>query len=209
MHRACLFFILFLSACSHYKPHQHQDGERVNLTYYYAREKVVLGINFLSPDEPGWVETEPQYSHRILLLKENSPASEENQEIESYFVNLDIPFYPVARFIERKKQDIQTYYAKIQELKLQSLDVQVYPGNNKCVRTHVLLEDLRSGKNNQPTRWSEQYALSCIFPVHQGTGYEIRYYHRYYEQNRDNQFASKADALFKSVRVEDRLASWL
>jgi len=203
MNRTLLLLILFLASCADYRDRPHQDGERVHAIADDA--KVVLDISFLSPNEPGWAGG--IFYEWLVMLKKDGAVVEENQEIEAYIINQDMPFHPVASFIQRKKQDIQAYYATVPELKLQALDVREYPENSQCIRIYVLLEDLRSPKDNK--RWSEQHALSCIFPVHQHMGYEIRYYQRYYEQHRDNQFASKADALFKSVRVEDRLVSWL
>ncbi len=38
---------------------------------------------------------------------------------------------------------------------------------------------------------------------HKGLGFELRYYHRYIDSNRDAQFGEKAAKVFESVVLED------
>jgi len=81
--------------------------------------------------------------------------------------------------------------------------VEEYANSNQCVKIHLLLEDLRSKKAGEQKKWNEQYVLSCSSTISESIGYELRYYQRYYDQNKDDQFAVKADAPFKSVTIED------
>ncbi|HEY6773356.1 MAG TPA: hypothetical protein VI140_05250, partial [Oxalicibacterium sp.] len=97
-------------------------------------------------------------------------------------------------------------YAKNQEFKLQTLDIKEYPQNSQCARVYLLLEDLRKVRvdNDQPRKWSEQHMLSCGSPKYKRMGFEIRYYQRYYDQNKDDQLSAKADRLFESLVIEDK-----
>ncbi len=45
--------------------------------------------------------------------------------------------------------------------------------------------------------------LSCGLLKHKGLGFELRYYHRYLDSNKDTQFGEKARKVLESVILED------
>ncbi|MFJ7565773.1 hypothetical protein ACIQW9_02290 [Herminiimonas sp. NPDC097707] len=163
----------------------------------------ILGLSFGSPDETGWTITKSGLSAK---LKRDGESADENQEIEAYVIKLDTPFNPISGYIEHLKKNIQEAFVKNQEFSLQTLDVKEYPQNNQCVRVHLLLEYLRNIRtyNKQQKRWSEQHIISCGSTKYKRMGFEVRYYQRYYDQNKDDQSSVKADKLFESVIIEDK-----
>lgn len=52
-------------------------------------------------------------------------------------------------------------------------------------------------------RWNEQYALSCGLLKRKGLGFELRYYHRYLDSNKDLQLREKAIKIIESVVIQD------
>jgi len=200
------FFALLSTSCTHQlvsnkgnEAESIQRGERVHIGIT-DKNSAVLGLSFVSPDEAGWKIMRSGLS--ASLSKEGSNFKE-NQEIEAYIIRLDIPFQPVSEYIDKINYNIQNGYKDNQDFRIQALDVDEYPENNQCVKIHLLLEDLSSARNNKPKRWSEQYALSCASLAFKNMGYELRYYQRYYEQNKDDQFENKMDTLFKSVKIDE------
>jgi len=192
-----LFFALLLTSCTHQlasnKGHEAesiQGGERVRIGII-DKNSAVLGLSFISPNEAGWNIIRSGLS--ITLTKEGD-ISEENQEIEAYIIRLDTPFQPISQYIEKIRGNLQESYEDDQDIEIQTLNVEEYPENNQCVRTHLLLKDVRTKRNNQQNKWSEQYTLSCASSVFEGMGYE---------NNKDGQFENKVDALFKSVKIDE------
>jgi len=200
-----IFLLFFLTSCANPRSIPHRDGERVRASL--DDPYTTLEVSVISPEEPGWIRE--RLADNIVTLKKGNNLLKENQEIEIYITERDTSNQPTFISAQQTKNNIQNYFDDIKEYKLQELEAKEYPENNGCVRIHILLEDLESKKNNGQKRWSEQHALSCIFPTHQRMGFEIRFYQRYYEQNKDNQFARKADALFKSLKVVDRRSNWI
>jgi len=200
-----IFLLILLASCANPYEKAHRDGERVRARIDDPR--AVLEVSFLSPEEPGWVKE--IMSDNIVTLQKGNSLSDENQEIEVYITERNTSNQFEAISTQQTKRYIQHYFDGIKEYSLQKLEVKEYPEDNQCIRTHILLKDMRNTKSSKPTRWSEQHALSCIFPTHQHMGFEIRFYQRYHEQNKDNRFINKADALFKSLKVMDRKANWI
>jgi len=192
----------------------HPGGKRVKIFYLSTEGRYrEMEASFRVPNEPGWLHMDTSRGnfdyHSVLLKKNISPN--ENEEIEFYMIEYlrDYERQPdsIDNIIQKKTNDINKYYESVSEYKLHDLDVTEYLEKNKkykCVRTHILLEDMRI-KENEPQRWSEQHALSCSFPVRPRYTFELRYYQRYYDYNKDHLFASKADKLFESVKIKDNI----
>jgi len=195
-----IFIAILLTSCGSPSVKTHSHGERIQASADDGNTR--LEINLLSPDEPGWFRK--RLADSIITLQKGEDSPDENQEIEAYIISHNTSFGSTQNFIEKTKQNIQKQYEKNQEYRLQKLDVKKYPENNLCIVIYVLLEDLRSGETSKPKKWSEQHALSCVFPIHQSMGFEIRYYQRCYKNNCDDQFSRKAQALFKSLEIVDR-----
>ena len=66
-----------------------------------------------------------------------------------------------------------------------------------------MLEDIQAEPVIKQKRWSEQYALSCGLLKHKGLGFELRYYHRYIDSNKDPQFQEKTVKIIESVVIQD------
>lgn len=196
-----LLLLFSFSTSAHADATSAQSSKRITIAI--ADQTSVLGFSFTPPNESGWSETRSGLNTK---LKKAGKSADENEEIEAYLIKLDIPFNPIFSYIEYLKKNIQEAYAKNLEFKLQALDVKEYPKNSQCVRVHLLLEDQRkvSPNNSQPKKWSEQHMLSCGSPKYKRMGFEIRYYQRYYDQNKDDQFKDKVDRLFDSLVIEDK-----
>lgn len=196
-----LVFLFSFSTSAHADTAPAQNSKRITIAI--ADQSSILGFSFAPPDESGWNETRAGLS---TTLKKTGKLADENEEIEAYLIKLDTPFNPISSYIEYIKENVQAAYAKNQEFKLQTLDIKEYPQNSQCARVYLLLEDLRKVRvdNDQPRKWSEQHMLSCGSPKYKRMGFEIRYYQRYYDQNKDDQLSAKADRLFESLVIEDK-----
>jgi len=161
--------------------------------------KSALGFSLVPPDEPGWTQTREKLG---INLQKPGTLAEENQQIEAYIMNMDIPLQPLERFIAQIKNNIEQGYAKDPDFKLQEVQVAAYAGNPQCVKSHILLQDLRDKSSKE--KWSEQYVLSCGSAKYRRFGFEVRYYQRYFTGNRDSALDDKAERVFASFRIEDK-----
>ena len=159
---------------------------------------VKLALSFLPPEEDGWQVTNNGLSASV---KKDGALAGENREIEAYLITLDTPVTPIADFIERLKKNIQNSFDASNGFKLVLMDIFEDPRDRRCARMHLLLEDMRA--SNQQRKWSEQYALSCGSLKYKRIGFEIRYYNRYYESQKDEHFAAQATKVLDSVVFED------
>ena len=162
-----------------------------------------LGLSFMPPDEEGW---ELKRSKSGVSVIKNGVSKDENKEIEGYIIQLDVPVDPISSYIEQIKKNIQEGYANNPRFKIYAFEVMADPSRPRCVRFHLLLEDIKPVRtvNHGYTKWSEQYVLSCGFLKYKGLGVELRYYDRYYDPNKDSHFAEKADKIFEGVVIEDK-----
>jgi hypothetical protein len=199
-----VLFILFISmgAGAQAETYQPKKGEPVKIGIT-DQSGSVLGLSFMPPDESGWEITRSGLS---VTLKTNGESAGENREIEAYLINLDAPVSPISGYIERIKKNTQEAYAKNQRFKIKAFDVTEDPKNSQCARVYLLLEDTQPTRtgSNQQRAWSEQHMLSCGSLKYKRMGFEVRYYHRYYELNRDDQLLSKANKVLETVVIEDK-----
>jgi hypothetical protein len=121
-------------------------------------------------------------------------------------MRLDVPVNPISDYIEQIKKNIQEGYAKNPRFKIKVLETMADPSKPQCVRLHLLLEDTKPVRtvSHEYAKLSEQYVLSCGLLTYKGMGVELRYYDRYYEQNKDNQLAEKANKIFEGVVIGDK-----
>ena len=160
------------------------------------QEGGVLGLAFAPPEGEGW---KIQRSGTGVSVKKNGASADENTEIEGYIVRLDAPIEPISGYIERIKKNIQKGYERNSRLEIKLLEVIADPKRSSCAKFHILLQD------RTDTKWySEQYALSCGLQKYKGMGVELRYFDRYYEQNRDSQLAEKANRILESIVIDDK-----
>ena len=158
------------------------------------KEGGLLGLEFSPPEGEGWII---KRSGTGISVKKNGASADENTEIEGYIIRLDAPIEPISGYIERIKKNIQKGYESNSRLEIKLLEVIADPTRSRCAKFHILLQD------RTDTRWySEQYALSCGLQKYKGMGVELRYFDRYYEQNKDNQFAEKANRILESIVID-------
>jgi len=179
----------------------HAGGKHASLALSNGR--TMFHVKWTTPNEPGWVGYRNNKSRTTLIRNGNSPY--ENQEIEAYIVNHNLSFYHPNNYSHQQIiRNIREYYDSIKEYNLVHLEVNDYSENRNCLKIYILLEYMQDTRNNEQKRWSEQHALSCHFPIHRYMGFELRYYQRYYDNNRDHHFSNKAERLFRSLKIKDK-----
>jgi len=177
------------------------DGKTIDIGY--TDSKLSLRLRLTPPAEDGW-NGERNNLGATLTKKGKLPG--ENQQIEAYMMTLDAPSASMADYIDTIKANIQEGYASNKKYRLVSSDVQADPKDTRCARIHILLQDMQPppGSDSANKKWSEQYTLSCGLTQVKRLGFEVRYYQRYYDPNKDERFAEKADRLFRSVTIEEK-----
>jgi hypothetical protein len=167
------------------------------------KEGGTLGLKFTPPEEDGW---NIKRSGTGVSMKKNGESDDENKEIEGYIMRPDAPIDPISGYVEQIKKNVQEGYAKNPRFKIKALETMADPSKPRCIRLHLLLEDTKPVRtvSHEYTKWSEQYVLSCGLLKYKGMGVELRYYDRYYEPNKDNQLAEKANKIFESVVIDDK-----
>ena len=132
-----------------------------------------------------------------VSLEKKGQSDDENSQIEAYLVTLDTPVNPISGFVERIRQNTQESYAKNSRFKIETLEVTEDKNNLQCARLHLSLEDLKPVRTvaNEHKKFSEQYVLSCGLLKNSRVGIEVRYYHRFYEPNKDGHLADKASKI--------------
>lgn len=163
-----------------------------------------IGLSFLPPDEAGWNVI--KHTPVSIDLTKKGLSDDENWQIESYVTNLDGPVEPISEFIGTIKKNVAEGYNNNPNFKISQFEVIADPNKPRCARLHLKLEYINPKRtvNNEYTKYSEQYALSCGFEKAQSLGIEMRYYYRYYQPNADARFAEKANKLFSSVTFPDQ-----
>ncbi|MGE8227567.1 MAG: hypothetical protein ACN6RK_17435 [Stenotrophomonas sp.] len=159
-----------------------------------------LGLAFTPPDEEGWTRNG---SGTSTTLSWNAEAASDNRKIEAYMTTLDAPISPLSGYIRTIKRNLEQGYANSPRFKINALQVSEYPADPRCAKIHLLLEARQPAADGQ-RQWSEQYALSCGSLQSKGVGYELRYYHRYTDDNRDPGLEAKANAVLDSLSIEGR-----
>lgn len=157
-----------------------------------------LGLAFTPPDEEGWTRSG---SGTSTTLSWNAESASDNRKIEAYMTTLDAPISPLSGYIRTIKRNLEQGYASSPRFKISALQVSEYPADPRCAKIHLLLEARQPAANGQ-RQWSEQYALSCGSLQAKGVGYELRYYHRYTDDNRDPGFEANANAVLGSLSIE-------
>lgn len=157
-----------------------------------------FGLAFTPPDEEGWTRNG---SGTSTTLSWNAESASDNRKIEAYMTTLDAPISPLSGYIRTIKRNLEQGYASSPRFKISTLQVSEYPADPRCAKIHLLLEARQPAADGQ-RQWSEQYALSCGSLQSKGVGYELRYYHRYTDENRDLGLAAKANAVLDSLSIE-------
>jgi len=177
------------------------DGKTIDIGY--TDSKMLLRLRLTPPAEDGW---NGERNNLGATLTRQGKLPGENQQIDAYMMTLDTPSASMSEYIDIIKANIQAGYADSKKYRLVSSDVQADPKDTRCARIHVLLEDMQPPPTGDSShkKWSEQYTLSCGLTQVKRLGFEVRYYQRYYDPNKDEHFAEKADKLFQGVAIEEK-----
>ncbi|MNY86245.1 hypothetical protein D3C78_24490 [compost metagenome] len=160
----------------------------------------LFGLRFAPPDEEGWTRKSSGLS---VTLEKNADSNEDSREIEAYPIRLNAPVSPTSAYIDNIKRNLVDSYKNNKEFKISTFDVTQDPNNSRCTRVHLLLESKLPDQTTQERKWSEQYTLSCGFLKYKGMGFELRYYHRYIDSKKDDQFIEDARRLLDSVVIDN------
>lgn len=162
-----------------------------------------LGIGFLPPDEDGWKETR---SGLNVSLEKEGKLPGESQQIEAYLINIDVPISPISGYLEKTRKNIQENFVSNKRFKIAALEVTEDPKDKRCARVHLLLEDVVAPQesNINQRKWSEQYVLSCGSLKYKKFGFEVRYYQRYFDSNKNPEFTAQALKILDSTVIEDK-----
>ncbi|MCG9063577.1 hypothetical protein LH425_00750 [Laribacter hongkongensis] len=161
-----------------------------------------LGINFVPPDEDGWKQT---LKGLTVTLNKKEAIPGESREIEAYLMTPDNPDSPISTYIETMKKNTIDAYANNKKFKIVTMDGAEDTKDSRCARMHILLEEVQPTPtiHNNEKKFSEQYALSCRSSKRKNVGFEARYYHRYYESNKDANLQQKANQVLDSIIIVD------
>ena len=159
-----------------------------------------MGLRFTPPNEDGWIT---ERSGLSVTLKKNAASNNDNREIEAYLIRLNSPISPISSYIDALRRNTVEGYANSKKFKISRLEITEDPKDSRCARVHLLLEGIQLDQATQEIQWSEQYMLSCGLLKNKGFGFELRYYHRYLEPNKDKQFGEEAGKVLESVIIED------
>lgn len=159
-----------------------------------------VALKFIPPNEDGWTTKNSGLS---VTLKKITDSEDNSREIEAYLMRVEAPISPISGYIETVRKNILEGYANSKKFKINALEITEDLKDARCARVHLVLEDIQAEPVIKQKRWSEQYALSCGLLKHKGLGFELRYYHRYIDSNKDPQFQEKAVKIIKSVVIQD------
>jgi hypothetical protein len=159
-----------------------------------------VALKFTPPDETGWSEKNSGLS---VTLKNSNDSEDNNREIEAYLMRVDAPISPISGYIETMRRNILEGVANSKRFKVIALEIAEDSKDARCVRLHLLLEGIEAEQVTKQKRWNEQYALSCGLLKRKGLGFELRFYHRYLDSNKDLQFREKAVKIMESVVIQD------
>jgi len=206
-----LLFALLASGCSYAPllskptPALPDEPGRLHVWIIDADGTSQLGFSFIVADEADWTSTRPNNKKFNITLGKTGKLDGETQQIEALIINMDVPFQPVERFMAQIKKNVEDTYVGSADFKLHTFDVQPYPNNPQCVKSHILRQDTRGTADpNGIKKWHEQYALSCGSALYKRFGYEIRYQQWYFTGNRDTQLEEKAEQVFASLRIKEQ-----
>jgi len=177
-----------------------QDPIRIGIS---DQQGTSIGLSFMPPDDASWNITRDGLE---VSLRKKGMSEDENSQIEAFLITLDTPAIPITSFIERIRKNTTEGYEKNSRFKIITLDVTEDSNIHQCARVHVLLEDLKPVRTvaHEHKKFSEQHTLACGLLKNRNVGFEIRYYHRFYEPNKDDQLESKANDIFTTVVFEDK-----
>ncbi|MCG9096954.1 hypothetical protein [Laribacter hongkongensis] len=161
-----------------------------------------LGINFVHPDEDGWKQTR---SGLTVTLNKKEALPGESREIEAYLMTPENPDSPISTYVETMKKNTIDAYANKKKFKIVTMDAAADTKDNRCARMHILLEDMQPTPaiRNNEKKFSEQYISSCRSSKRKNVGFDARYYHRYYESNKDANLQQKANQVLDSIIIVD------
>lgn len=159
-----------------------------------------VALKFIPPDEEGW---SAKNSGLSVTLRNGTDKEDDSREIEAYLIRIEAPISSRSDYIQEIRRNAVEGYANSKEFKIGALEITEDSKDARCVRVHLVLEGVQPEPVIKQKRWIEQYVLSCVLFKHKGLGFELRYYHRYLDSNRDPKFHEKAAKVIESVVIQD------
>ncbi len=175
--------------------------ERINVGIS-DQDGTAIGLSFVPSTLDDWDLKRPGLS---VTLRKKGQSDDENTEIEAYLVTLDTPPTSVSNNIEQTKQYLLKSYENNDKFKLVSFDVTQDTSIPQCVRVYYLQEHLKPTRTvaHSEKKFGESHVLSCRLLKNKNIGINVGYYHRFYEPNKDNGLADKANKIFATVKLVD------
>ncbi len=179
----------------------NESAKRISFGFTEAATNgVSIGGSFLAAETESWNYTRTRSGIEAF----NRPAISSTEfQVEAYLIRLDKPFESIHKQMDVVSKNLESGYA--QSTKWQKVRITLAPevDKSRCVRGEVLLRE-KTTVSNEDAMFSEQHFLSCALEKRAPFGIEVRYYHRYKGNARDNAFTKRAKSLLDSVEINDR-----
>ncbi len=190
------FFLLLLAQSASSLAAPNAEPIRVS----YTEQDRTYGFAFTPPAGKDWKAE--KWGSGNASVDWNAGSTDNSKKIEAYMTRPDVPITPLSGYIENIKRKLEQSHSSSPLVTLDSLQVSGYPADKRCVRIHLRLQ-LREPAADGQRQWAEQYTLSCGSLHYGDVGYELRYFHRYVDANRDLQLEAKANQVLASMVIEE------
>ena len=159
-----------------------------------------IGGSFLANETASWSYTRTRSGVEAF---NRQPITSAEFQVEAYLIREDQPFESIHKQMDIMSKNLESGYA--QSPKWQKVRITLAPEVDKprCVRGELLLRE-KTTVSDEDAMFSEQHFLSCPLEKRAPFGVEVRYYHRYKGNARDNAFTQRAKSLLDSVELNDR-----
>jgi len=193
--RTAFFFLLAMSSASTLAA---AGSEPIRIRY--TEPERTYGLAFIPPAGKDWKAE--KWGSGNVRVDWNAGSTTNTKTIEAYMTRPDGPATPISGYIENVRRRIEGDFSNSPLVSIDSLQIGEYPADRRCVRIHLRLQ-LKEPAADGQQQWTEQYTLSCGSLQYADVGYELRYFHRYVDANRDPQLEAKADKVLGSMVIEE------
>ena len=179
----------------------NETTERISFGFTEAAPNgASVGGSFSAGETKSWSYTRTRSGIEAI----NRPAKTSTEfQVEAYLIRVDQSFESTQKYLDMMLKNLELGYA--QSTKWQKVRIALTPEVDKprCVRGELLLRE-KTTVSDEDAMFSEQHFLSCPLEKRAPFGVEVRYYHRYKGNARDNAFTQRAKSLLDSVELNDR-----
>jgi hypothetical protein len=166
----------------------------------YTEPDRTYGLVFTPPAGKHWKAE--KWGSGNVRVDWNAGSTTNTRTIEAYMTRPDGPVTPISGYIDNVRRRIEGDFSNSPLVSINSLQISEYPADSRCVRIHLRLQ-LKEPAADGQQQWTEQYTLSCGSLQYADVGYELRYFHRYVDANRDPQLEAQANAVLASMVIEE------